>query len=216
MIKLTGIAAFWDIAFSSRAAASKYPKFWKESEDAAEKAKELYRTDFFGFLSRRFIFVFDRGDKTISAGYCQYSPVPLSRELIEAYLMYVDLNFWEGLSTIDERTFVLTHLFAHIRLGHLFRRKVEDLTDKELNIAADVVVHEYFKPTSNMVEKLCLCCRENVFLEQGISAEEEQDLPYYANLLAENRKRVPRLKALERPGLWDDLKIAIENPRTTF
>jgi len=213
MIKLIGIIAFWDIAFSPRAAASKYPKFWKELKDAAKKAKELYKADFFDFLSRRFVFIFDRGDKTISSGYCEYSLVPFSDQLNEAYLMYIDLNFWKNLSTVEDKAFVLTHQYAHIRFGHLFRRRVEGLTDKDLNIVADIVVHEYFKPTPHILEELCPCSRESVFLKHGILAKEEQNLYYYADLFARNRKKLPQMKALEQPGLWEDLKNTIEKKK---
>ena len=210
MINLVGTIALWDIAFSSKAAAIKYPRFWKELKDATKKAKELYKTDFFDFLSRHFVFIFDRGNKTISTGYCKYLQAPFSDELIEAHLMYIDLNFWENLSTIEERAFVLTHLYAHIRFGHLFKRRIEGLTEKDLNVIADIVVHEYFKPTQYILEKHCLCSRESVFLRHGISAKKEQNLFYYADLFTKNKKRISQMKALEKPRLWDDLKNTIE------
>lgn len=210
MIRLVRNIALWDIAFSSRAVASKHPEFWRELKDATKKAKELYKADFFDFLGRRFVFIFDRGDKTISSSHCEYSLVPFSDELIEAYLMYIDLNFWKNLSTIEDRAFVLTHQYAHIRFGHLFRRRLEGLTDKDLNIVADIVVHEYFKPTPRILEEFFLCSRESVFLKHGILAKKEENLCYYGDLFAKNRKRLPQMKPLEQPGLWEDLKNTIE------
>ena len=196
-------------------------ELWERNEEivdeiyrACQICKKDYVINAWDFLWHHvYLYIYESYDPgaTLAIGYNDGSQILYARGIILA----INKIFWDQWKDCEEaRAFFLAHELMHVFMGHLNLPPYLSRTD--LNIVADMTIHEILKIPECVLERARPIIAEEFFGKFGIKAEKGETFEYYLNLYMSIKKDLQEIisyieKHAEGEISKDDLEKTIES-----
>ena len=176
---------------------------------ACKLCEKKYLIDAWDFLwYHAYLYIYESYDPgaTLGITYNNSSQILYARGIILA----INKIFWDQWDDcIEARAFFLAHELMHVFLGHL--NLPPYLSQTDLNIVADMTIHEILKIPECVLERARPIIAEEFFSKFGIKAEKGKTFEYYLNLYMSIKKEIQEIiSSIEKYAEGETSKENIE------